>query len=330
VVQGGKTAAIGAVGFRKQGSPERVTVEDKFHIGSCTKSMTAVLVGMLVEEGKLSWTNTLADALPDLAPSMKPAWKSVTVENLLAHRGGVPGNLQALDLWSRLWDRAELPGTTQRAYLTSELLTKKEPVAAPGEKFIYANAGFAILGHIVELKLGQPWEEAMRKRLFKPLGMKSAGFGTPASEDLVDQPWGHTKGWFDSLKPVPPGISGDNPAAIGPGGTVHCSLADLAAYCNFQLGHTNGTKPVLRAETLKKLHAGKEGDYACGWSVLERRWGGRVLTHTGSNTSFFTVIWLAPEKDFAVAVCTNLGGDSASNATDAAAWVIIQKYLAQP
>ena len=330
VVQGGHTVAIGAVGVRKYGSPEPVTVRDKFHIGSCTKSMTAVLAAMLVEQGKLAWTNTLADAFPELAAEMKPAWRTVTVEQLLTHRGGAPAKLDANGLWSRLWDRASLPGREQRAYLTRELLVKQEPVAVPDGKYIYANAGFALVGHIIETKLNQSWEDALRQRLFRPLKMTSSGFGAPANEDQVDQPWGHTRGMFGGLKPVAPGPGADNPAAIGPGGTVHCSLSDLAAYCNFQLGHKCGSTNLLRPETLQKLHSGKEGDYARGWIVLDRRWGGRVLMHNGTNTSFYTVIWLAPEKDFALAVCTNLGGDIAASAADAAAWAIIQKYLVQP
>jgi len=293
--------------------------------------MTAVLAAMLVEEGKLNWTNTLAEMLPGLASDMKPAWRQVTLEQLLTHRGGVPGNLDADGLWGRLWKRADLPGMEQRAYLARELLTKQEPAAQPGAQFIYANAGFALVGHIVEIKLGKPWEEVLRERLFVPLGMTSSGFGAPANLGQVDQPWGHTRGWLGGLKPVPPGPGADNPAAIGPGGTVHGSLADLAAYCNFQLGHTHGTTNLLRPETLQRLHTvpGKDGDYANGWVVLQRPWGGRVLMHNGSNTSFYTVIWLAPEKDFAVVVCTNLGGDVAAKATDAAAWAIIQQCLVQ-
>jgi CubicO group peptidase (beta-lactamase class C family) len=64
--------------------------------------------------------------------------------------------------------------------------------------------------------------------------------------------------------------------------------------------------------------------------VTQRLWGGgKVLTHTGSNTMFYTVIWIAPEKDFAVVVSTNIGGSRAEKGTDAAAWALIQQTLLQ-
>src|SRR2546421_79764 len=71
VVHADGRAVVGATGFRKYGDPARVTAEDQFHIGSCTKSMTATLIGMLVEEGKLRWDLTLAEAFPELKKKMR-------------------------------------------------------------------------------------------------------------------------------------------------------------------------------------------------------------------------------------------------------------------
>lgn len=332
VVRGGETVAVGTVGIRKEGAPERVTVTDKWHIGSCTKSMTAVLAAMLVEEGKLRWDMTLAEMFPHLAPQMQAEWRGVTLEQLLTHHGGAPNELNEDGLWGRLWERVGQPPQEQRDYLTRELLTKQKPVAPPGTKYIYANAGYALVGHAIETRLGQPWEDALRERLFKPLGMDSAGFGAPATVGRVDQPWGHIVGAGGERKPIPPGPKADNPAAIGPGGTVHCSIGDLARYAAFQVRGARGEATLLKAETFKKLHTpfGRDGDYACGWIVTRRPWGGgEVLMHNGSNTMNFTVIWLAPKKDFAVVVCTNLGGDGAEKAADAAAWALIQKFLGQ-
>ncbi len=82
--------ARGAVGLRRAGSDVAATTGDKFHIGSCTKSRTATLAAMLVEEGKLTWQTKLADVLPELAGSMHPDYRAVTLEQLLAHRAGVP------------------------------------------------------------------------------------------------------------------------------------------------------------------------------------------------------------------------------------------------
>ena len=345
VVRGTNVVSLGAVGVRKLGSPEKVTVEDKFHIGSCTKSMTATLAALLVEDGSIAWTNTLGDLLPDLAAKMNAQYRAMPLELLLANRAGVPGSLDAEGLWSRLWMRATKPPQDQRAYMATEL-TVGSPASAPGTKYQYSNAGFSLVGHLLEVRANQPWEELLHRRLFEPLGLSSAGFGAPASpyrnavelaalsaaerNAAVTQPWGHAPGKkAGEDTPVPPGYRADNPAAIGPGGTVHCTIGDLARYAAFHLQGARGQGQLLKPETFRKLHTALAGqDYAMGWVVTERSWGGgKVLTHTGSNTMFFTVIWIAPEKDFAVVVATNLGGDRAEKGADAAAWQLIQQTL---
>ncbi len=337
VVKGRDTVAIGVVGVRKEGSSERVTLDDKWHIGSCTKSMTAALAAMLVEDGTLRWDMTLAEMFPDLAPQMQAGWRDVTLEQLLAHHGGAPGDLDADGLWGRLWQRADQPPRAQREYLARELLTKHKPVAPPGTKYVYSNGGYALIGHAIEEALDRPWEELLRERLFVPLGMTSAGFGAPASVDTVDQPWGHKAGQDGTFQPVAPGLHADNPAAIGPGGTVHCSIGDFARYAAWQLAGARGERathasPLLHPETFERLHApfASDSEYAFGWVATHRSWGdGTVLTHAGSNTMFYAVIWIAPKKDFAVVVCTNAGGPVAEKAADTAAATLIHEYLSQ-
>src|SRR5690349_6522209 len=75
MIDGDRPPRIAAVGHRKHGSPEPFGVADLVHLGSCTKAMTATMIATLVEEGKLSWGLTLAEALPDLSidPGFRPA-----------------------------------------------------------------------------------------------------------------------------------------------------------------------------------------------------------------------------------------------------------------
>ena len=72
VLRGGSIVAPGAAGMRKRGAPERVTIHDRFHLGSCTKAMTATLTAMLIEEGKLNWTTTLGELFGDSVKDMHP------------------------------------------------------------------------------------------------------------------------------------------------------------------------------------------------------------------------------------------------------------------
>src|ERR1051325_7290743 len=89
VLRGERIIAQGAAGGRKRGTAERITPDDRFHLGSCTKAMTATLVAMLVEEGKLSWTTTLGELFADTVKPMHPAWEKVTLRQGLAHRAGL-------------------------------------------------------------------------------------------------------------------------------------------------------------------------------------------------------------------------------------------------
>ena len=152
----------------------------------------------------------------------------------------------------------------------------------------------------------------MREHLFAPLGMTTAGFVAPSKASKIDQPWGHLVndlGW----KPVPPGKFADNPAVIGPAGTVHCSIGDWAKYAAFHLRGAQGKEPTLSKETFQKLHtplAGDDEKYAFGWAVMERGWAsGKAIMHTGSNTMWFAVVWIAPERDMAFVAATNMGSN---------------------
>lgn len=328
VIQGDVLVATGADGVRKRGSPEAITVDDKMHLGSCTKSMTATLCARLVAEGKLSWDTRLKDSFPELAGKMDPAWPDVTLEQLCTNHSGAPTSLDAGGLWKKLWSATGKP-REQRMMLVEGVLSRP-PAAPPGTKFIYSNAGFSIAGAMAERAMDQPYEELMRKYVFGPLGMKSAGFGAPGTPGQVDQPRGH----HEDGTPVEVGPNADNPVAIAPAGRVHCSIVDWAKYVAVHLTGEKkheGPQGILSAAMFKKLHTpfGKD-DYAMGWSVTERPWGGRVLTHNGSNTMWFCVTWLSPEKDFAVLVATNEGGDGAAKACDEAAWALISDHLGLP
>lgn len=334
VVRDGQTVACGAVGFRKQGATNRVTIHDRWHIGSCTKSMTGALAGMMVEKGRFRWDMTVAEMFPELAPEIGPDWRAATLDQFLAHRGGAEAaEGDALGLNPGIWERANRPPTEQRDQLTRELLTKHGPVALPGTRYIYSNSGYVLIGHALELRLKQPWETVIRERLFQPLGMESAGFGPPATANRVDQPWGHLPEGASGATPKPPDDRyADNPAALGPAGTVHCGILDLAKYAAWQVRGARGQGQLLKPETFKRLHTRiKGGDYAGGWQVVERDWaGGEALTHQGSAGTFMTVIWLAPKRDFAVVVCANLGGTGAQAAVDEAVSALIGRFLPNP
>jgi CubicO group peptidase (beta-lactamase class C family) len=309
VVRNGEIVALGVAGVRTRGKPDKSATADHFHIGSDTKTMTAMLCGILVDEGKLKWSQTLGETFPELKKSMHPQYQAVTLEQLLTHRGGAPGDLTKDELWGKLWQHKGTPTSARRLLLQG--VTSKPPEATPGEKFIYSNAGYSIAGHMAEKVTGKSWEDLMREKIFRPLGMTTAGFGAPGTRTKNDQPRGHKP----DGSPVEPGPEADNPVAIGPAGIVHCSIGDWAKFVGANL--PSAKTKLVKPETLEKLHTPATGEpkYAMGWIIADNQpWaGGPAFTHAGSNTMWFAVAWLAPKKDFAVLVACNQANDKACN-----------------
>lgn len=342
IIRSNAVLAIAATGHRKQGIDVPATTDDLWHVGSLTKSMTATALAVLVAEGKLRWDSSLGEVFPEAAPRMHPDWRKVTLSQLLRHRGGAPDHewLQREGLWSRIWDH---PGTPLRQRVDwMESVVSRPPAIEPGSRYVYSNTGYVLAGRMLEQVSGETWETWIRKRVFLPLGMDSAGFGVPARPRHIDQPWGHR--WKAGVpEPVPPGTDADNPSGLGPAGTVHVTLGDLLRYGAFHADAgrrlaegTPGGGRLLGPSVFKALHEAPEGETdAYGWRVVRRDWGGgTVLTHTGSNTQWFAVLWVAPTMDLAVAAVTNVGDNddrSASRATDeAVAWLIRRNPLPKP
>lgn len=215
--------------------------------------------------------------------------------------------------------------------LLSGVLSRR-PAYEPGTKYEYANAGFAIAGHMCETVTGTAWEDLMQSRLFGPLGITSAGYGAPGAPGSPDQPRGHRGG-----NPVLPGPGSDNPPAISPAGRVHMTVEDWAKFIAL---HVRGDREnpsrdcrLLKPGSFDVLHEvpvdaeGKavEPPYAMGWLRPARPWAaGPVLTHNGSNTMWFCVTWCAPKKDLAVLVACNSAGPKAEAACDEAASALLR------
>lgn len=314
ILQEGKIIDSAAVGVRKLGNPTPVTVNDRYHLGSDTKAMTATLTAIFIDEGKLSWTSTLGDLFPEIT-AMNPAFKSVTVEMLLAHRSGLTGDLAHFN-GGKLWQKLLSPSLDPiggRRMLTYDMLTQS-PANEPGSTFEYSNPGYAVVGAILEKISGMSWEALIQDRLFKPLDMKSCGVGPLDNPSIStpDQPWAH--------QITPTGaqpVFVDNPETIGPAGTVHCSMQDWAKFIQLHIDGFNGKPSLLTAASFSKLHTsypGQEYTYG-GWFKVERAWaGGVVFTHDGSNTLNYATVWWAPNRNLAVMAVSNIGAPSGQNA----------------
>jgi D-alanyl-D-alanine carboxypeptidase len=113
------------------------------------------------------------------------------------------------------------------------------------------------------------------------LGMTTAGFGPPGKAGAVDEPWGHAVKDKGKLVPLSPTADADNPAVLGPAGTVHCTVGDWARYAILHLG---GGPSLLQKGTLLRLHTPPSGsDYAYGWNVVAAPWAGGKAFNQGKR-----------------------------------------------
>lgn len=295
--------ALGAAGRTAVEGGHPVTPRSRWHIGSCTKSMTAVLAAMMVEEGKLRFDATLAAAFPEAAETMHEDYRPVTLADLLHHRGGLPAFTRSMAPESRHSRGLEGPPADQRRAFAGRVLRAK-PACPPRSKYLYSNGGYGIAAAIVERAAGKPWEELIGEKLFAPLGMTTAGVGWPASAERPGEPLGHW-GDPDELEALPPGHSYRLESCLDPAGDVHCSIEDFARYAQMHLRGLRGEAGLLKPETFRLLHE-DAGDYAMGWVVGERD-GAQASRHDGSAGTFYASMTVIPVRDLAIVLATNAG-----------------------
>jgi CubicO group peptidase (beta-lactamase class C family) len=294
--------AKGVVGARRKGDAAEATVDDLWHLGSDTKAMTATMIAALVEQGKLSWDTTIGGAFPQM--QLPDTVRAITLLQLLTHRAGLPANAD----WPEISHAGSL---VQQRQVAVGRLGSATLLSSPGSAFSYSNWGYVVAGGMAERVTGESYEELMKAIVFDPLQMRSVGYGSAGTPGEVDQPWGHTPGGAPR--------QADNPLVMAPAGGVHCTLDDWGRFIADQLRGAEGKPALLKPESYARLHSAPPGgSYAMGWGATDRPWGGgRVFTHSGSNTLNFAVVWMAPERDFAVLVVCNQGG--ADKACDAVA-----------
>lgn len=281
---------IESAGIRKVGSDEALTVDDRMHLGSCTKAMTSCMLATMVEDGLLAWDTTLIEVFPELAEDIDESYHAVTLHELVTHRSGMVEN--ASD-WQ---DYQDLSITERRLSILKSNLAEASGLTKGS--YQYSNLGYMVAGSMAEKVTGVSWETLMQERLFDPLGMTSAGFGVPGMDEGVDEPWGH---YVSGGQWTP--IQLDNPEAIGPAGTIHATFEDWATF--IALFFSAASNEVLSTSQLDVL-VDPIDDYAAGWFVVQRSWAdGVALNHAGSNGLWYALVWVAPELNSAYVVAAN-------------------------
>jgi CubicO group peptidase (beta-lactamase class C family) len=310
--------AADAVGVRAQGHPEAATVDDLWQVGSDTKAFTATMIARLAERGVLSLDDTLPKLLPGMAAAMDPAWRHVTLAQLLSHTAGLPALTDGKDLpefMEAIRGAGDVRG--ERAAASRHYLAM--PPASKIGDFAYSNLGYVIAGAIAEARTGKSWEDLVRQEVFAPLGITHAGFGPPGTASRIDEPRGHRMlgGRLVPLDPADP--SSDNPPAIGPAGTIHITLADWARFARDQMDGALGHGKLLSPAGYRRLQTPVADHYALGWGAKVDAAGMPViLAHTGSNGYWLADIRIVPPEGIIELVVMNAANAQALGEIQAA------------
>lgn len=323
VVKADGVAAIGVAGIRHLGQSNPIDEHDLFHLGSNTKAMTATMIARLIEAGKLSWTTTPLEIFPEMKDSIHPAFKSITLEQLLSHYAGIPPYTDTDSKEFKQLPKLTGGAAEQRLKFTQWVL-KHEPVATPGTKAVYSNAGFALAAAMAERVTGSTWEDLMVSQVFNPLGIHAI-FQWPATWDK-NQPWGHVE-TKQRLKPQDPADKAEQlPLFLLPAGGVAVSMQDYGLFLQEHLKGLEG-KPgkLLSIETIKRLHTAPMHDkYALGWGLQQIN-DVPSSVHAGSDGTFYVVVAVQPSRDKAIAVAANSGGEQSSASCSAALKALLAK-----
>ncbi|MEO5866402.1 MAG: serine hydrolase domain-containing protein [Sphingomonas sp.] len=275
-----------------------------FVLGSVTKTYTATALMRLVAEGKVELDAPVRRYVPDLVLSDEAASRSVTVLNLLNHTAGLD--------WRINVDTGEGDDALAREIAK---LPELPLVAMPGVRASYSQAGYALAGRIIETVTGLPYETAIARLLFEPLGMAHSFF---ARDDVMTRRFavGHNLADDGRLRVASPWRHwrSDNP-----GGGLASSVADQIRWARFHLGdgRAQGDTAVLPADLLHlmrrqtvALRGSSLGDaFGICWFLRDID-GVGTIGHDGSANGQFANLLIVPDRDFAVAVMSNAGPDN--------------------
>jgi CubicO group peptidase (beta-lactamase class C family) len=314
-------------GVRELGKPALVDANTIFAIASTTKAFTSALVGTLVDDKKVHWDDPVTVHYPGFRLADPYVTYEITLRDILSHRSGLPrGDL----LWYLSpYDRPEV----------IRRLRFLEPGTSFRSAYGYQNIMFLTAGQVVEAVTRESWDDALQRRILKPLGMTSTSTSVRALNGVSNLAAPH-----DRIAGRVQPIRWPNYDNLAGAGAINSNVTDMARWLRMQLnnGTFNGTR-IISDSVISEMHTpqtvirmGRETRelfpethfiaYGLGWSLRDYR-GRKLVGHGGVLDGMRTEVLLAPEERLGVVVMANLDG---TNLPNAIAYRVIDSYLGEP
>jgi CubicO group peptidase (beta-lactamase class C family) len=299
VVRDGRLERFVGLGLADAEAKRPVDADTVFRIGSISKTMTAIGVLQLVEEGRIGLDDPVAAHVHAIELRQRAGDEPITVRHLLTHGSGI-GELRRWTDAGRPVGGLGTPVDRPPPSLTDYYADGLRAGVPPGTKWAYANHGFAILGRLVEEVRGEPFADVMRARIFDPLGMEHTDFAR--SDRVRDRLAVGYALRGKRMKPVK-----DLEVAPAPAGSCYASTADMARYAAALAG---GGAPLVRPGTFELMLApqGVPGEGVPGMGLaffLDRVGAHRIAGHDGGWLGFVSSMLFAPDDGVAAVAFTN-------------------------
>ena len=291
VLRGTDTIAMRGYGYADLENDVPASAETVYRIGSITKQFTAAAILRLAEEGKLDLQDPLTEFFPD-APA---SWRGVTVHQLLNHTSGIKSYTSLGPKWVAKWP-LDLPHDSLLALFRDEA-----PDFEPGEKWLYNNSGYYLLGMIIEQVTEQPYAEYLESAFFDPLELSSTTYCSerPLIEHRAE---GYDIVEGEAVNTLP--MSMTQPFAAG---ALCSSVGDLVRWERaLEEGQVVSADSYGRMITATTTAGGEEQPYGYGLFMGELD-GHAKIAHGGGINGFISYASHYPDDDLTIAVLTNSG-----------------------
>lgn len=327
-------------GITNVDNPRLVDIDDHFMIGSCTKSMTATVLAMLVKEELLTWDTVVWDIFPQYAgvenevldqagdpKTAQDVFGDITVEQLLTHTAKFkhsPGLATAEAILD--YEGAGATPTERRSYAMALLLKEAPQTGCTDDTYCYSNIGYIFAGVIAEEVAQTSYEDLLQQYVFEPAGMTTAGFGFPPGDEIpgadmynYTQPWGHVGSNVIDINDIGYFAAWKDPVSR-PAGGVKCTIGDFLKYVNWHLQGLLGNN-ALPKDFFEDIHSPivevlgdpdfGDGYYGLGWRLIEHpdpdvaAEVGPMYAHGGNVSGFNALMVFSPLKETAIVAITN-------------------------
>jgi CubicO group peptidase (beta-lactamase class C family) len=303
------TIIIAVDGIRDVISKRKVDVADRFHIGSCTKAMTALMAARLIEKRFLTWESKIVDIFPEWKQETLSYYKNKTIADLLSHRAGIQPFVDGFEF-------KDVPKTifqgskTEKREKFAKWLLQREPTIEKTKEYIYSNGGYTVAAAMLEKVARKSWEELIQEEVFAPININGA-FGW-ATDTSSHQPLGHIRPYEWGLSNakdwvILPDSLNYTCQLLEPGGDISMSMYDYCIFLQENLKALLGKSSLLEQSTYRFLYYGRK-NYSMGWGNPYER-GHHYLSHDGSAGTFYCRNLLCKEKQYGLAIFANSGND---------------------